>query len=110
MPRFRRRRRIRRYGPLVLGLAILVWTCFQWHQLGQAKWTLYSFDRKNMVWTSKTGEVLFVTASGENLSGYRVIPSDESVTFHDVSVSYERLGAKPLQSNAGTGNLFEDLK
>ena len=110
MPRLRRRRRIRRYGPLVLGLSILVWTGFQGYELTRASWTLQSFDHKNMVWTNRRGEVVFVTASGEQLSGYRVVPGNETVIFRDVRIEYDRKHPRPLPPEAGTGNLFDDLK
>ena len=62
-----------------------------------------------MVWTNRTGEVLFVTAAGENLSGYHVVPDEDAVTFRDVRIAYQRAEAAPLQPQTGTGNLFQDL-
>ena len=110
MPRLRRRRQVRRYGAFVLGMAIFVWTGFQWYELRRMpRWTLHSFDRKNMVWTNRMGEVLFVTAAGQNLSGYQVIPEEKTVTFRDVQIAYQRVGGSPLQPQAGAGNLFDDL-
>jgi hypothetical protein len=101
---------LRRYGPLILGLALFAWTGLQWSERTRAPWTLKSVDHKNMVWTNRQGEVLLVTASGEQLSGYRVVPGEETVTFQDVSITYERLGNPPLRPEAGTGNLFDDLE
>ena len=85
---------------------------WHWYRQSGHAWHLYNFDRKSVVWSNRDGEVLFVSAAGETLSGYRLVPAEASVVVKPVSVTYDRPqhGGPSLVPNKGTGKLFDDLE
>jgi len=94
----------------LLAIAALCFTVLQWLIHVDSKWKLHRFDRKGIVWQNHTGEVLFLSARGDELSGYRLSPKHNTVSIRSVTVTYQDPETIAFKPDQGKGNLFKDLR
>ena len=109
MPMPSRRRRLRVFGVGWLMLAASAWVGLQIYEWLKPTWTLHSFDNKGMVWTNRSGEVLFVAVTGESLSGYHFVPAGTGVQMRTTPITYQSDGQSSFPVGDGRRSLFEDL-
>jgi hypothetical protein len=95
--------------PALIGVGILAWVALQWYEHAESRWFLHTVNRRGFIWTNRAGDALVVSAAGEEVTGYRLVPARDRLMVHPVAVTYEPDSRPLLLPNPGTGNLFEDL-